>query len=95
MLSRDGVTIDRAWIANRIYWTHRDRNTSKCSSIANAHNLQLTTARTKFSHSVVFTSCVVTASNAVDLSASVFSGFCPRWLASISQFDSVLLSKVI
>jgi hypothetical protein len=44
------------------------------SAIANSHTLQLITARTKSSHSTVFTGCcLVTAPNAVDSSASVFT----------------------
>jgi hypothetical protein len=44
------------------------------SAIANSHTLQFTTARTKLSQSAtVFTGCLITASNAVALTASVFT----------------------
>jgi hypothetical protein len=47
-----------------------------------------------FSVCCVLTSCLVTASNTVDPSASVFSAFCPLWLASISQLESALVRKI-
>jgi hypothetical protein len=33
------------------------------------------------------------ASNAVDASASLFSGFCPRWLVSVSQQDGIATKR--
>jgi hypothetical protein len=43
------------------------------SALANSYTLQFTTAGTKSSQSAVYTSRLVTASNAVDLSTSVFT----------------------
>jgi hypothetical protein len=66
------------------------KSTTKCNygAIFNLHTLQFTTARTKSSRSAVFTSCyLVTASNAVDPSTSVFTSSRPRWLSPISRSE--------
>jgi hypothetical protein len=56
-----------------------------CSATANLDTKQFTIARVKSSQSVLTACRLVTASIAVDSSASVFEGFSPRWLASVSQ----------
>jgi hypothetical protein len=65
------VTIDRVWIGN---WIYQIVTTGNCSAVASSHTLQFPTAHSCiFSVFYVFTSRLVTASNTVDPSTSVFT----------------------
>jgi hypothetical protein len=58
VLSHDGVTIDGFGLVTGFIEHLQIVTTSNYNAIANSHTLQLTTARTKSSHSAVFSPVV-------------------------------------